>query len=53
MPLPDWNNDKAKPVKAWSPCSPDETELSKIAKTLRKALVPTEMGATIANSLKR
>ncbi len=45
MALPDWNNDKAKPVKPWSPCSPSETELSKVAKTMREAL-----GATIADS---
>ena len=24
--LPDWNNDKAKPPKAWSVCSPEPKE---------------------------
>ena len=50
MPLPDWNNDKASPPKAWSPCSPDPKELTKIGKAIKLALLGTDMGATIAGS---
>ena len=48
--LPDWNNDKAKPPKAWSPCSPTQLSIDKQHQARQKN---EDVGATVANSLKK